>query len=99
MLIVDLDVHQGEPPPEARAGRLALTGAAAGNGNAALFAGDERVFTLSVHCTKNLFSARQRSDLDVDLPAGAGDEQYLEALSEALPAALEVRLPRPSCGR
>jgi acetoin utilization deacetylase AcuC-like enzyme len=46
ILIVDLDVHQG-------------------NGNAVLFQEEPRVFTFSMHCRQNLFSAKQQSDLDV----------------------------------
>ena len=46
ILIVDLDVHQG-------------------NGNAALFSSSDNVFTFSMHCKENLFSAKQSSDVDV----------------------------------
>ena len=67
VLIVDLDVHQG-------------------NGNAVLLQNEYRAFTFSVQCRQNLFSAEQHSDLDIYLPAGAGDDEYLAALVESLPA-------------
>lgn len=70
ILIVDLDVHQG-------------------NGNANIFSDDSRVITFSVHCSANLFSKREFSDVDVDLPVGAGDAEYLQALTDHLPALME----------
>ena len=65
-----------------------------GKGGAVLFAGDERVFTFSLHCSGNLFSKRETSDLDVDLPVGAGDHAYLSALSEHLPSLFERIKPQ-----
>ena len=65
-----------------------------GNGTASIFAGDERVFTASFHCEANLFSAREVSDLDVDLPPGVGDEAYLEALQAHLPGLFERVRPQ-----
>lgn len=64
-----------------------------GNGSARIFDGDDRVFTFSLHCEGNLFSAREASDLDVDLPVGTGDEGYLEALHTHLPALFESVRP------
>jgi acetoin utilization deacetylase AcuC-like enzyme len=55
-----------------------------GDGTAALFAHDPRVFTLSLHGEKNFPFRKQASSLDVGLPDQAGDEVYLEALSTAL---------------
>lgn len=64
-----------------------------GNGTAAVFRDDPRVFTLSLH-QERLYPARKPpSDLDVGLPDGIGDEDYLERLRDALPRALED--PRP----
>jgi acetoin utilization deacetylase AcuC-like enzyme len=51
-----------------------------GNGNAVLFANNSAVFTFSMHCSANYFSAKQHSDLDVEVPAGAGDAEYLALL-------------------
>lgn len=49
-----------------------------GDGTAAIFAGDPSVFTLSMHCIAQTFPHQlQQSDLDVALPAGTGDEQYM----------------------
>ncbi len=55
-----------------------------GNGSAAIFADDPTVFTLSLHGAKNFPFRKERSDLDVDLPDGCGDEAYLRALDDAL---------------
>ncbi len=61
-----------------------------GNGTADIFAGDDTVFTLSLHGEKNFPFRKAASDLDVDLPDGCGDGAYLEALEQAL-AELERR--------
>mmetsp|Transcript_3286 Transcript_3286/g.10834 ORF Transcript_3286/g.10834 Transcript_3286/m.10834 type:complete len:301 (+) Transcript_3286:154-1056(+) len=66
VLIVDLDVHQG-------------------NGNANLFANDDRVFTFSLHAAANVFSRKETSDLDCELPSGADDDAYLRVLRTYLP--------------
>ena len=55
-----------------------------GNGTARLFAGDDSVFTLSMHQERNYPSFKERSDLDIGLDDGAGDGVYLEALAGAL---------------
>jgi acetoin utilization deacetylase AcuC-like enzyme len=55
-----------------------------GNGTASIFAGDESVFTVSLHGEKNFPFRKEASDLDVDLPDGCGDVPYLEALEQAL---------------
>ena len=65
ILIIDLDVHQG-------------------NGNAALFAGDNRVKTFSLHCKGNYFSKREVSDLDVELPIESDDSLYISTLTHWL---------------
>ena len=69
VLVVDLDVHQG-------------------NGTARIFADDASVFTLSVHAAGNFPFRKERSDLDVELPDGTGDDAYLAALQGALDTAL-----------
>jgi acetoin utilization deacetylase AcuC-like enzyme len=55
-----------------------------GNGTAAIFRDDPTVFTLSMHGAKNFPFRKERSDLDVDLPDGCGDAEYLQALDLAL---------------
>ncbi len=61
-----------------------------GNGTASIFRGDPTVFTLSLHGQKNFPFRKEASDLDVDLPDGCRDEEYLQALELAL-AELERR--------
>ncbi|AEG93562.1 histone deacetylase family protein [Ramlibacter tataouinensis] len=55
-----------------------------GNGTARIFHGDPTVFTLSLHGQKNFPFRKEPSDLDVDLPDGCGDDEYLSALEGAL---------------
>ncbi len=55
-----------------------------GNGTASILAHDESVFTLSLHGANNYPFVKERSDLDVALPDGTGDEAYLSALNDAL---------------
>src|SRR5204862_2300821 len=60
-----------------------------GDGTAAIFAGDESVFTFSMHGAKNFPFRKQRSSLDVELPDGCQDPECLAALERHLPAALQ----------
>ncbi len=55
-----------------------------GDGTAAIFAGDPSDFTLSLHGAKNFPFRKAESDLDVGLPDGCGDPEYLAALDDAL---------------
>ena len=55
-----------------------------GNGTASIFASDASVFTLSLHGEKNFPFCKEASDLDVELPDGCRDAQYLEALEQSL---------------
>jgi len=55
-----------------------------GNGTAAIFADDSTVFTLSMHGAKNFPFRKEPSDLDIELPDGCGDAEYLAALDAAL---------------
>jgi acetoin utilization deacetylase AcuC-like enzyme len=66
LLVVDLDVHQGD-------------------GTADILAGEERVFTFSLHAEKNYPVRKAVSSLDIGLPDGVGDDAYLQLLSETLP--------------
>ncbi len=74
VLVLDLDVHQGD-------------------GTAVIFADDPRVFTASVHCAANFPFRKAQSDLDVALPAGTGDEAFLEAVSRILPDLIDRHRP------
>jgi acetoin utilization deacetylase AcuC-like enzyme len=55
-----------------------------GNGTASIFRYDSSVFTLSLHGAKNFPFRKEAGDLDVDLPDGCGDDEYLRALDAAL---------------
>jgi acetoin utilization deacetylase AcuC-like enzyme len=64
-----------------------------GDGTAELLQPDPDAFTLSVQCARNWPFTRIPSDLDVELPAGTGDDAYLVALEDALDAALMWTAP------
>jgi acetoin utilization deacetylase AcuC-like enzyme len=57
-----------------------------GNGTATIFAGDPDTFTLSIHGANNYPLFKARSTLDVELPDGTTDDEYLECLDNHLPA-------------
>lgn len=65
VLIVDLDVHQGD-------------------GTAAIFNHRKDVFTFSMHAASNFPSRKQQSHLDIALPDGTEDDEYLGTLAKAL---------------
>jgi acetoin utilization deacetylase AcuC-like enzyme len=56
-----------------------------GNGTAAIFDGDAEVFTFSIHGAGNYPLRKETSRVDVALKDGAGDEEYLAALSAQVP--------------
>ena len=64
-----------------------------GDGTADLLGPDPRAFTVSLHGARNYPFQRIPSDLDVDLPSGTGDDDYLDALSGALDVALRRCAP------
>ncbi|MEP0188966.1 MAG: histone deacetylase [Erythrobacter sp.] len=74
ILIVDLDVHQGD-------------------GTASLTALRDDIFTLSLHAEKNFPVRKARSNHDVALPDGLGDDGYMEALTSTLPSLIEEFAP------
>jgi acetoin utilization deacetylase AcuC-like enzyme len=59
-----------------------------GNGTAAMFAGDDKVFTLSVHGENNFPFRKEAGDLDIALPDGSDDDTYLSAVQTGVEAAL-----------
>lgn len=66
ILIIDLDVHQG-------------------NGTAKIFENEPRVFTFSMHGERNYPVRKEKSNLDIGLPDGMEDEDYLAILRNTLP--------------
>ncbi len=64
-----------------------------GDGTADLLGPDPHAFTVSLHGARNYPFQRIPSDLDVDLATGTGDDDYLEALSDALDVALRRCTP------
>ena len=74
ILIVDLDVHQG-------------------NGTAEIFKDDASVFTFSMHGKGNYPFRKENSDLDIELPDGTGDKEYLRKLKATLPELIEKTAP------
>ncbi|MBA2564424.1 MAG: histone deacetylase [Gemmatimonadetes bacterium] len=64
-----------------------------GNGTAHIFEGDPSVFTFSIHQYDLYPYPKQRSDLDIHLPAGTGDEPYLAHLRRVVPAILRDFAP------
>jgi acetoin utilization deacetylase AcuC-like enzyme len=62
-----------------------------GDGTAEIFRGDSGVFTLSIHCQSNFPFRKQQSTLDLALPDGVEDEEYLSHLNQALPEVLAFR--------
>jgi acetoin utilization deacetylase AcuC-like enzyme len=57
-----------------------------GNGTASILARDDSVFTLSLHAENNFPFSKECSDLDIPLPDGTRDDDYLDALQDALSA-------------
>jgi acetoin utilization deacetylase AcuC-like enzyme len=64
-----------------------------GDGTAQLLGPDPEAFTLSLHGARNYPFERIPSDLDVDLPSGTGDEEYLRVLDASLDTALDALEP------
>ncbi len=56
-----------------------------GNGTAFIFQNEEEIFTFSMHGAKNYPLFKEKSTLDIELPDGTSDTEYLETLNEALP--------------
>jgi acetoin utilization deacetylase AcuC-like enzyme len=74
ILIIDLDVHQG-------------------NGTAAIFRNENRVFTFSMHGGGNYPFHKEQSDLDIPLKDGTNDEEYLGILDNTLPGLISSFAP------
>ncbi len=64
-----------------------------GNGTAAIFAADPNVFTLSIHQLDNYPTEKPRSSLDIHLPDGTPDGEYMAKLRDGYLAALDAFRP------
>ena len=64
-----------------------------GNGTAVVFGGDGNVYTLSLHQEHNYPFPKPPSTVDVDLPDGIGDQEYLAILEKHLHQALHDFAP------
>jgi acetoin utilization deacetylase AcuC-like enzyme len=62
-----------------------------GDGTALLFQNEPEVLTLSVHGSGNFPFRKQQSDIDVELPDGTGDQEYVAAVARVLPQVWEFR--------
>jgi len=74
IIIIDLDVHQG-------------------NGTAALFSENNKVFTFSMHGAHNYPFHKEQSDLDIPLPDGILDDTYLDIVNTNLDKLLKEQNP------
>src|SRR5579863_8196893 len=104
-MTVDCDVHQGngtaaifaakhapgDPLPSASGSPLSTQGLRRKNPNA----GD--VFTISLHQHNNYPQWKPPSSIDVDLPDGIGDDDYLAWLDNALSSGLRQSQPDLLC--
>jgi acetoin utilization deacetylase AcuC-like enzyme len=64
-----------------------------GNGTAEILAGEKRFFTFSIHSDKNFPARKIDGDLDVPLPDGMGDEDYIELLEQGVERAVALSSP------
>lgn len=64
-----------------------------GNGTAHILSDEPEIFTYSIHGAKNYPFRKQESDLDVEVPSGAVDTEYLSLLDASLPEVIERRRP------
>jgi len=60
-----------------------------GDGTAEMLRNDPSVFCFSIHGAKNFPFRKKTSDLDVALPNGTSDRQYLDALEPGITEAIE----------
>ncbi len=55
-----------------------------GDGTARICRDDPSIYTFSIHCARNYPAVKPQGDLDVALPAGTGDAEYLAVLERNL---------------
>lgn len=73
VLVVDCDVHQGDGTAKFGATEMLK----------------DKLFTLSLHCASNYPRLKAHSTVDVGLPDGIGDDEYLQALEDSLTQSLD----------
>ena len=61
-----------------------------GDGTASILQSIPEITTCSIHCEKNFPQRKAASDIDVDLPIGVRDQEYLQIVSDTLDKALEL---------
>jgi acetoin utilization deacetylase AcuC-like enzyme len=64
-----------------------------GDGTAAIFANETKVFTYSVHCETNFPVRKMISDKDIGLAPGTNDADYLTAIENSLPEIIHHTKP------
>ena len=64
-----------------------------GNGTASILAGDDSIFTFSMHGERNYPIHKETSDLDIELTDGCDDKTYLAALEKHLPQVIKTFKP------
>jgi acetoin utilization deacetylase AcuC-like enzyme len=69
------------------------TDAHQGDGTNEIFAGDNRVFTYSIHVGRNYPTQKRPGSLDAELPRNVSGAEYLEQLDATLPMAFERFAP------
>ena len=74
ILIIDLDVHQG-------------------NGTAAIFQHNPKVFTFSTHGKTNYPFKKETSDLDIAFDDHTSDAVFLETIAEVIPQLIKEQKP------
>ncbi len=65
-----------------------------GNGTASIFGGDGDVFTLSIHQERNYPYPKPPSTIDINLPDGTADDDYLAILEKHLQRAFQRFSPQ-----
>ncbi|OAB80390.1 histone deacetylase family protein [Cochleicola gelatinilyticus] len=64
-----------------------------GNGTAVIFEKDPSVFTFSMHGAGNYPFRKEKSNLDIAVPDGTGDDVFLSELKKTLPRLIEQQNP------
>ena len=64
-----------------------------GDGTARILEDTPQAFTCSVHCEKNFPARKAQSDLDVNIPKGASDDEYMALMAQGFEKALVMSKP------